>query len=106
MEGFLDPEVIKKGMEEIKAQMREVQREAQIIETDMQSRFQHMTMQNEAKRRNVPASLTTAIDHSKGLKDEIAKIPSYNKTRELIVQRLRGPFDYSQFTEDIRKLKV
>lgn len=28
MEGFLDPEVIKKGMEEIKAQMREVQREA------------------------------------------------------------------------------
>ena len=35
MEGFLDPEVIKKGMEEIKAQMREVQREAQIIETDM-----------------------------------------------------------------------
>ena len=33
-------------------------------------------------------------------------MPSYNKTRDLIIERLGGPFDYGQFGEDIRLLKV
>ena len=58
MENFLDPHVIRKGMDEIKEQMREVQKEAHLIEGEMESRFKHMVAQNEAKMRNVPMSLT------------------------------------------------
>jgi hypothetical protein len=42
LENFLDPNVIRKGMDEIKEQMREVQREAHNIEGEMESRFKHM----------------------------------------------------------------
>ena len=72
--------------------------------------FEHMMLKNEAKKRNVPASLTSELEEHQNraqeLTDEINKVPSYNQTRDLIMQRLGGPFDYSQFTEDIRKLKV
>lgn len=110
MEGFLDPTIIKKGMDDIKEQMRDVQREAHVIESEMESRFKDMMLKNEAKKRNVPASLTSELEEHQNraqeLTDEISKVPSYNQTRDLIMQRLGGPFDYSQFTEDIRKLKV
>ena len=58
MENFLDPAIIKRGMEDIKEQMREVQKEAHLIENEMESKFKNMVVQNEAKLRNVPKSLT------------------------------------------------
>lgn len=58
MENFLDPAIIKKGMEDIKEQMREVQKEAHVIESEMENKFQNMVIQNEAKMRHVPRSLT------------------------------------------------
>lgn len=68
-------------------------------------------MQNEAKKRHLPASLTSELeDHyrqgEQDLSEEINSIPSFSQTRELVLQRLGGPFEYSQFTENIRKLKV
>jgi hypothetical protein len=36
----------------------------------------------------------------------VSKVPGYNRTKELILERLGGPFDYTQFDEDIRLLKV
>ena len=58
MEHYLDPKIIGKGISEIKEQMREVQKEAHLIESEMEERFKHMVAQNEAKLRNVPLSLT------------------------------------------------
>lgn len=42
MNQYLDPAVIRKGVEEIKEQMREVQKEAHMIESEMETKFQHM----------------------------------------------------------------
>jgi len=81
--------------------MLEVQKEAHIIETDMEARFKQMLLQNEAKRRHMPASLTSEM-----VKEEEDSRPTYNKTRELILERLGGPFDYFQFNENIRQVKV
>jgi hypothetical protein len=59
--------------------------------------------------RNVPMSLTQELEeqHSReaALDDKVSKIPSYNRTRELIMERLGGPFDYAQFGEDIVQIK-
>ena len=44
MENFLDPAIIKKGMEDIKEQMREVQKEAHVIESEMENKFQNMVI--------------------------------------------------------------
>jgi hypothetical protein len=85
----LDPEIVKKGIKTIKEQMLEVQKEAHIIETDMEARFKQMLLQNEAKRRNMPASLTSEM-----VKEDEDGRPTYNKTRDLILERLGGPFDY------------
>jgi len=81
--------------------MREVQREAHNIEGDMESRFKSMLMQNEAKKRHLPASLTSELeDHyrqgEQDLSEEINSIQSgFSQTRELVLQRLGGPFEYS-----------
>jgi len=101
LESFLDPEVVKKGINTIREQMKEVQKEAHIIESDMETRFKQMLLQNEAKRRHMPASLTSEMVNE----DEDGR-PTFNKTRDLIIERLGGPFDYFQFSEDIRKVKV
>lgn len=89
MEGFLDPTIIKKGMDDIKEQMRDVQREAHVIESEMESRFKDMMLKNEVKKRNVPASLTSELEEHQNraqeLTDEISKVPSYNQTRDLIM---------------------
>ena len=75
MENFLDPAIIKKGMEDIKEQMREVQKEAHVIESEMESKFHNMVIQNEAKMRHVPKSLTQQLEsqkvREKMLNDEI-----------------------------------
>jgi hypothetical protein len=61
METFLDPQVIKKGIQEIKDQMKEVQKEAHLIESDMESRFKDLLLKNEAQKRHLPGSLTSEI---------------------------------------------
>ena len=80
--------------------MREVQREAHHIEGDMEARFRGMLMQNEAKKRHLPASLTSELEEhyrqgEQDLTEEINSIPSFSKTRELVLERLGGPFEYS-----------
>jgi len=45
-------------MDEIKEQMRDVQKEAHLIESDMETRLQDMIAANEAKKMGIPASLT------------------------------------------------
>ena len=42
LENFMDPQVLKKGLEEIKEQMRDVQKEAHEIENQMEGRFYDM----------------------------------------------------------------
>ena len=97
-------------MDEIKEQMRDVQKEAHLIENDMEQRLQNMIAANEAKKSGIPASLTQELEAAaageKSLAEDIEKIPSFNKTRDLIVQRLGGAFDYSQYAEDLRQIKV
>lgn len=62
MEQFLDPKVIRKGMDEIKDQMKDIQREAFIIENEMESRFKDLMMKNEVKKRMLPESLTSEME--------------------------------------------
>lgn len=38
----------------------------------------------------------------KALEDDVEKMTTFSKTRALIIERLGGPCDYNQFTEDIR----
>lgn len=47
MENYLDPNIIRKGIDEIKEQMRDVQREAHQIEAEMDSRFKDMVGRRE-----------------------------------------------------------
>lgn len=112
MEQFLDPKVIQRGMKEIREQMREMQKEAHLIETEMETKFTSFMLKNEVKKKMLPESLTSEMEAQiaenvkklqDGLKDSK---PSYNRTRELIIERLGGPFDYNQFQEDIRQIKV
>lgn len=64
MENFLDPGIIKRGMDQIKEQMREVQKEAHLIESDMESRLKGMIAANEAKKRHIPPSLTSELEEA------------------------------------------
>jgi len=56
--------------------------------------------------RNVPMSLTQELAskevREKTLEDDVEKMTTFSKTRALIIERLGGPMDYNQFTEDIR----
>ena len=83
LDGYMDPQVLKKGMDEIKEQMREVQKEAHAIESEMEGRFTDMVSRREAKLRGIPNSLTEELTQaqgnlSKGLQD------GYVRTRELV----------------------
>ena len=62
MENYLDPNVIKKGVEQIKEHMKEVQMEAHQIESDMESRFKDLLVKHEAQKRQMPHSLTSELD--------------------------------------------
>jgi len=65
--------------------MKEVQAEALVIEEDMSQRFKGLLLQNEAKRRHMPSSLTSEIEaHKQSLEDSVNQVPTYNQTRELI----------------------
>lgn len=43
----MDPNIVKKGIEEIKDQMRDMQKEAVAIETDMERRFHAMSQKTQ-----------------------------------------------------------
>ena len=58
--GVLDPSVLQKGIAVIKEQMKDVQREALQIETEMENRFSDMMHKN-SQRRYLPQSLTEEI---------------------------------------------
>lgn len=62
MENFLDPKIIQKGMTEIREQMKEIQKEALSIESEMENRFADMMIKNEIKKRMLPDSLTSDME--------------------------------------------
>ena len=57
--------VIKKGIDEIKEQMRGVQIEAHQIENEMEQRFHNLLARKEGTMRNVPASLTQEMESAR-----------------------------------------
>lgn len=67
--GVLDPTLLQKGISTIKEQMKDVQREALQIETEMERRFSDMVMKN-SQRRYLPKSLTDEIvEHKQKLQE-------------------------------------
>jgi len=57
-----------------------------------------MLMKNEAKKRGMPGSLTSEMDGYEAVSEDGQPAPKkqgFNRTRELIMERLGGPFDYS-----------
>ena len=107
MEHYMDPSVVGKGIDAIKEQMRGVQMEAAAIESEMEGRFTALLGRREAHLRGVPKSITEELttQHSGG-ELEAAIQPGFVRTRELVLERLGGAFDYSQYSEDLRAIKV
>jgi hypothetical protein len=63
-DGVLDPTLLKNGISAIKDQMKDVQREAFVIENEMERRFSDMLNRN-AMRRYLPKSLTDEVVEEK-----------------------------------------
>ena len=83
--------------------MRGVQLEAHQIESEMEQRFHGLIARKEGTMRSMPASLTQEMEDARNqLEQAVDSAPSFNKTRDLIIQRLGGPFDYNQYAEDLR----
>ena len=61
---LMDPKIVKKGIEDIKEQMREMQKEAVNIETDLERRFHAMQTKTQ-QQRYLPQSLTEEFDQYK-----------------------------------------
>ena len=57
----MDPNIVKKGIEEIKEQMRDMQKEALMIENDMEKRYLAISQKNQ-QQRYLPQSLTEEFD--------------------------------------------
>ena len=72
--GVLDPTILSKGISTIKEQMKDVQREALAIETEMEKRFSDMIHKN-SQRRYLPQSLTEEIlAHKQALKEREVRL--------------------------------
>ncbi|TNV86295.1 hypothetical protein FGO68_gene5988 [Halteria grandinella] len=99
---IIDPNIVKKGVEELREQMKDMQREAMLIEGDMEKRFQAMTMKTQ-QQRHLPASITEEYDT---LYDQVQKKSGITHTREVVMERLGGYFDYAQFGEELRQIMV
>ena len=63
-DGVLDPTLLKNGISAIKDKMKDVQREAFVIENEMERRFSDMLNRN-AMRRYLPKSLTDEVVEEK-----------------------------------------
>ena len=51
----------------------------------------------------MPASLTEEMVGARSqLEQAVESAPSFNRTRELILERLGGAYDYNQYAEDLR----
>ena len=124
--GVLDPTILQKGIATIKEQMKDVQREALMIETEMEKRFSDMINKN-TSQRYLPKSLTEEIIAHKNAANELKlrqaigeagdtaapdaplqtsnEPPKYGyaQIRDAIQDRLGGPFDYSQFAADLKE---
>ena len=124
--GVLDPTILQKGIATIKEQMKDVQREALMIETEMEKRFSDMINKN-TSQRYLPKSLTEEIIAHKNAANELklrqaigeagdtaapdAPLQTsneppkyvYAQIRDAIQDRLGGPFDYSQFAADLKE---
>jgi len=112
-DGVLDPTILQKGIDVIKEQMKDVQREALLIETEMEKRFGDMLQRN-TQRRYLPKSLTEElIEHKQkmqelnvkreaGIQNRPDSVVGYAQIREAIQDRLGGPFDYASFHQDVR----
>ena len=61
---LMDPQIVKKGIEDIKEQMRDMQKEAVNIETDLERRFHAMQTKTQ-QQRYLPQSLTEEFDQYK-----------------------------------------
>jgi len=61
---LMDPQIVKKGIEDIKEQMRDMQKEAVNIENDLERRF-HAMQSKTQQQRYLPQSLTEEFDQYK-----------------------------------------
>ena len=111
----MDPLIVKKGIEDIREQMRDMQREAHLIESDMEQRRQAAILKTQTQRY-LPQSLTDEFDSFKvqmqeaNLQERVNQVgqafSGVNHTREVVMQRLGGAFDYTSFQEDLRLILV
>jgi hypothetical protein len=110
----LDPSLLQKGIQVIKEQMKDVQREALQIETEMERRFSDMVERN-AQKRYLPKSITDEIiEHKIRLQQEKIQgqigepiqmpVVGYQQIREAIIERLGGTFDYAQMSTDLNEI--
>lgn len=102
--GLGDPSAYKRNIQMIREEMREMKEESDMIEQQMEEKFKNMTIQHQ-KKQNLPATLTEEISQ---VKENLVENGAYNvqstyeRTRELVEQRLGGPFDQSAFTKDLK----
>ena len=124
-DGVLDPTLLQKGISQIKDQMKDVQREAFLIENEMEKRFSDMLNRN-SQRRYLPKTLTDEVIEEKraaevealreiggekaaeDLEAAQAADPPSNyvtktQTRKAIQERLGGHFDYISFNTGLRE---
>ncbi len=111
--GVLDPTLLQKGINVIKEQMKDVQKEALAIETEMERRFSDMINRN-TQMRYLPKSLTDEIiEHKlkmnegnlrKGIGEPFEAPASigFAQIREAIMEKLGGEFDYVDFSENLK----
>jgi uncharacterized protein (DUF2164 family) len=105
-DGSLDPSLLQKGIAVIKEQMKDVQREALTIETEMERRFSDMLNRN-TQRKYLPRSLTDEIiDGRMREAEKSGKVPtvSFQQIREVITERLGGHFDYAGLCGEFREI--
>ena len=101
----MDPRVVKRGMEEVREEMREMQREAHYIEQDMERRREEQVKKTQLTRY-LPQSLTDEVASFKQQLQEktLTDAVTGPSTREAVQQRLGGYFDYNQFSEELRSV--
>ena len=89
--------------------MRDVQREAHLIENDLQNRFTQMTMKN-MQQRYLPQSITEEFNQfqnqlkEKTITDHIQGFSTMTQTKEAVMAKLGGYFDYPLYLEELRQI--
>jgi hypothetical protein len=94
----LDPSVLQRGINVIKEQMKDVQREALQIETEMERRFSEMLNRN-SQRKYLPRSLADEV-HRDG------EQASFQQIRAAITMWFGGPFDYARLQGELKSVQA